>query len=49
MQQPRYHTNLFWSDEDACWIGDVSDLEYCPAHGDTPEVTLREVLIAISM
>ena len=22
----RYHINLFWSDDDACWIADVPDL-----------------------
>lgn len=47
MSQPRYHINLFWSDEDACWIADVPDLEYCSAHGDTPEAALHEVQIAI--
>jgi predicted RNase H-like HicB family nuclease len=34
---PRYHINVFWSDEDSCWIADVPDLRYCSAHGDTPE------------
>lgn len=45
--QPRYHINLFWSDEDACWIADVPDLRYCSAHGETPETALREVQTAI--
>jgi predicted RNase H-like HicB family nuclease len=45
--QPRYHINLFWSDEDACWIADVPDLRYCSAHGETPEVALREVQTAM--
>lgn len=22
----RYHINLFWSDEDECWVADVPDL-----------------------
>ena len=33
----RYHINIFWSDEDECWIADVPDLRYCSAHGATPE------------
>jgi predicted RNase H-like HicB family nuclease len=45
--QPRYHINLFWSDEDACWIADVPDLRYCSAHGETPEAALREVQTAM--
>lgn len=46
MQPPRYHINLFWSDEDAAWIADVPDLRYCSAHGDTPEKALREIQTA---
>ena len=38
-----YHINLFWSDEDACWVADIPDLKYCSATGDTPEEALREV------
>jgi predicted RNase H-like HicB family nuclease len=48
MQQPRYHINLFWSDEDASWIADVPDLPYCSAHGDTAEDALREVQLAMA-
>lgn len=43
----RYHINLFWSDEDGCWIADVPDLTHCSAHGDTPFEALREVQVAI--
>lgn len=42
----RYHINLFWSDEDDCWIADVPDLRYCSAHGDTPEAALGEIQVA---
>jgi predicted RNase H-like HicB family nuclease len=45
--QQRYHINLFWSDEDACWIADVPDLKFCSAHGDTPEEALAEIQIAM--
>lgn len=41
-----YHINVFWSDEDNCYIADIPDLEYCSAHGETPEEALREVLVA---
>ena len=41
-----YHMNVFWSEEDGCYIADVPDLKYCSAHGPTPEEALREVLIA---
>lgn len=45
---PHYHINVFWSDEDACWIADVPDLRYCSAHGSTPEEAAREIAIAMS-
>ena len=44
---PRYHINLFWSDEDDDWIADVPDLTYCSAHGATPEEALRQVQVAM--
>ena len=43
---PRYHINLFWSDEDDCWIADLPDLKYCSAHGETPAEALAEIQIA---
>jgi predicted RNase H-like HicB family nuclease len=47
--EPRYHINIFWSDEDDCWIADVPDLRPCSAHGDTPEEALAEIQIVIGM
>jgi predicted RNase H-like HicB family nuclease len=41
-----YHINVFYSEEDECYIADIPDLKYCSAHGDTPEAALREVLVA---
>jgi len=41
-----YHINVFWSEEDRCYIADIPDLRYCSAHGPTPETALHEVLIA---
>ena len=34
---PHYHINVFWSDKDECWIGDVPDLAKCSVHGKTAE------------
>jgi predicted RNase H-like HicB family nuclease len=44
----RYHINIFWSDEDDCWIADLPDLRHCSAHGATPADALREVQTAMS-
>lgn len=41
-----HHINLFYSDEDHCWIADLPDFEYCSAVGMTPEEALAELLIA---
>ena len=41
-----YHINLFWNDEDDCWIADIPDLKFCSAHGETPDEALREVQVA---
>ena len=41
-----YHINLFWSDEDACWVADIPDLKYCSAFGDTAEAAVREIGVA---
>ena len=42
----RYHINLFWNDDDECWVADIPDLKFCSAHGETPDEALREVQIA---
>lgn len=47
MTEPRYHINLFWSDEDQVWIGDVPDLRYCTTHGETREQALVNAQDAI--
>lgn len=41
-----YHINIFFSEDDGCYVADIPDLAYCSAFGDTPEEALREVLIA---
>lgn len=46
MTEARYHINVFWSDEDDCYIASVPDLEGCSAFGATPEEAVREVEVA---
>jgi len=41
-----YHINVFFSDEDDCYVADIPDLKYCSAFGSTPEKAVREVQIA---
>ncbi|HEX9670676.1 MAG TPA: type II toxin-antitoxin system HicB family antitoxin [Thermoanaerobaculia bacterium] len=41
-----YHVNLFWSDDDDCYVADIPDLFACSAFGDTAEEALHEVQIA---
>ena len=48
MSELHYHINLFWSDEDGCWIADVPDLRYCATHGATPAEALANVEEAVS-
>lgn len=41
-----YAINVFWSDEDACYIATVPDLRGCSAFGDSPEEAVRELEVA---
>lgn len=43
-----YHINVFYSEEDECYIADIPDLRFCSAFGSTPEEAVREVEIAKS-
>ena len=49
MSVARYHIDIFWSDEDDCWIANVPDLEYCSAHGETPQEALAEIIVAMEL
>lgn len=49
MEQPRYHIDIFWSDEDEGYIANVPDLTYCSAFGETYEEALREVLVSMEL
>ncbi len=41
-----YHINIFFSEEDDCYVADIPDLAMCSACGKTPEEALREAEIA---
>ena len=41
-----YHINIFWSDDDECYVADIPDLGFCSAFGSTPEEALRELQTA---
>ena len=41
-----YHINIFWSDEDGCYVADIPDLVSCSALGATPEEALAQLAVA---
>ena len=41
-----YHINIFYSDDDECYVADIPDLRFCSALGDSPEQAIQEILIA---
>ena len=43
-----YHINVFYSEEDECYVADIPDLQFCSAFGDTPEEAVAEVRIAMA-
>jgi predicted RNase H-like HicB family nuclease len=47
VNEPHYHINLFWSDEDRCWIADVPDLRPCSAHGNSRREAIANIHDAI--
>ena len=42
-----YEIDIFWSEEDGCFIACVPDLENCAAWGDTYEEALSQAYAAI--
>jgi predicted RNase H-like HicB family nuclease len=43
----KYEVDIFWSDEDGCFIACVPDLENCAAWGMTYEEALAQTHLAI--
>jgi predicted RNase H-like HicB family nuclease len=41
-----YHINVFFNEEDDCYVADIPDLRFCSAFGPTPEKAVGEVMIA---
>ncbi len=41
-----YHINVFFSEEDGCYVADIPDLQFCSAFGDTPAEAVAEVTVA---
>ncbi len=41
-----YHINVFYSDDDGCYVADIPDLRYCSAFGASPEEAVRQVQVA---
>jgi predicted RNase H-like HicB family nuclease len=41
-----YHINVFYSEDDGCYIADIPDLRFCSASGETPEEAVREIQFA---
>ena len=43
----RYPIEVYWSEEDGCWVADVPDLVFCSAHGPSPREAVAEVQLAV--
>ena len=41
-----YHINVFYSEQDKCYVADIPDLPYCSALGQSPDKAVREVMKA---
>jgi len=41
---PKYHIDVFWSDENESWVANVPDVESCTAAGQTPQEALDQVM-----
>ncbi|MDG2214290.1 MAG: type II toxin-antitoxin system HicB family antitoxin [Verrucomicrobiota bacterium] len=39
-----HHINIFWSEEDSCFVADVPDLKHCTGQGDSPQEALEDAL-----
>ena len=45
----KYEIIIYWSNKDATFIAEVPELPGCMAHGDTPEVALRNAKETIQL
>ena len=45
----KYEIDIYWSDEDECFVAVIPELDGCTSHGQTPEEALAQVKIAREM
>ena len=45
----RYEVIIYWSNEDQLFVAEVPELPGCIAHGDSPDVALRNAQEAIQL
>ena len=41
-----YHINIFWSEQDGCYVADIPDLVSCSAFGDSAQEALEQLTVA---
>ena len=41
-----YHINVFWSEDDGCYVADIPDLVSCSALGSTPSEAVEQLQVA---
>ena len=46
---PKYRVEIFWSEDDQCFVVNIPDLHYCSAHGETREEALQEIEVPLSL
>lgn len=44
----KYKIEIFYNDEDQCFIANVPEIQSCSAHGPTHEETLKEIKVALA-
>jgi len=45
----KYEINIFWSNEDDCFVAEVPELPGCSAHGETHETALENAKQAMTL
>ncbi len=45
----KHEINIFWSNEDGCFVAEVPELPGCAAHGETQETTLENAKEAMTL
>ncbi len=44
MNIPHYHINIFWDEDESCYVAEMPDLKHCTGQGDSPQEALEDVL-----